>query len=135
MAFVPGSIANKFTGGGGTTTGGFVPGSIASKIITPTSTSIFKPGAISSKYPSVNKDLSSVEGLSSYATSVGLGKQAASIVNPVPKLSFLQRLGKGLGAFNPAEGLLTGIEQKSALAGIGKYASGIALRRTAKNLC
>lgn len=47
-------------------------------------------------------DLSTVEGLSTYATRKGLGKEAAKITGQTPELSFLQRLGAGLGAFNPA---------------------------------
>ena len=59
------------------------------------------------------------------ASNVGLGKQAEDIATKVPKLSYLQRLGKGLGSFNPAEALLTGIEQKNVGAGVGKYIKGI----------
>ena len=56
-------------------------------------------------------DLDTVEGLQAYAKSIGLGRYADKIANPKEKLSFLQRLGKGLGAFNPAEAILTGMEE------------------------
>ena len=56
-------------------------------------------------------DLSTLEGLSQKARQVGLAKEAERITDPKPKLSFLQRVGKGLGAFNPAEAILTGTER------------------------
>jgi len=56
-------------------------------------------------------DLTTPEGLLQKAQESGIGKEAKAIVNKVPKLSFLQRIGKGLGAFNPAEAILTGTEQ------------------------
>ncbi len=65
-------------------------------------------------------DLSTVEGLRAYAKKVGLGDKADEIVNPKPKLSFLERLGKGLGAFNPAEAILTG-QEKGLSAGLIEY--------------
>lgn len=55
----------------------------------------------------------------------GLGEQAQAMLNPKPKLGVLGRLSKGLGAFNPAEAVLTGIEDKSVFSGIKKYASGV----------
>lgn len=70
-------------------------------------------------------DLNSLEGLTAKAQEVGLGQEAKKVTDE-PKLSFLQRLSKGLGAFNPAEAILTGIENKSVLSGVGKYASGVA---------
>lgn len=57
------------------------------------------------------------------AENVGLGGEAQDIVEKVPKLSYLQRLSKGLGALNPAEALLTGTEE-GAGAGIKKYFTG-----------
>jgi len=79
-------------------------------------------------------DLGTVEGLTAYAKTVGLGSQAEAIANPVPKLSFLQRLGKGLGAFNPAEAILTGQEKgfgaglieypKRIVQGVGSFVTG-----------
>ena len=59
-------------------------------------------GRLSSK-----QDLKTIEGLTSYAQSVGLGKEVDKIVNKKQKLSALQRLSAGLGAFNPAEAMLT----------------------------
>lgn len=76
------------------------------------------------KNPFVTKkqkvDLSTLEGLSQKAQQSGLGKQAAKITDTTPRLSFLQRLGKGLGAFNPAEAILTGAE-KGIGAGVIEY--------------
>lgn len=70
-------------------------------------------------------DLSTPEGLAAYATQQGLGSQVAKIIDQTPKLSFLQRLGAGLGAFNPAEAILTG-EEKGVLPGLIKYPVSIA---------
>lgn len=70
------------------------------------------------------KDLNIIEGLKQKAEEVGLGSEAKAILEPTKKLSVLQRLGTGLGAFNPAEALLTGIENKSVVKGIGKYIKG-----------
>lgn len=58
-----------------------------------------------------SQDLGTLEGLSTYARTRGLGRQAEEIVNPKPKLSTLQRLGTGLSSLNPAEAILTGQEQ------------------------
>lgn len=69
-------------------------------------------------------DLGTLEGLTEKAKQAGLGKQALAITEPKPKMSFLQRLGAGLGAFNPAEAILTGTE-KGAGAGIATYAKNI----------
>ena len=71
-------------------------------------------------------DLSTVEGLRQKAEETGFGAEATKIVDTKPKLSFLQRLGAGLGAFNPAEAVLTGVEKESAGAGIAEYGKGIA---------
>lgn len=68
-------------------------------------------------------DLSTAEGLASYAKGLGLDKQVSQIIEP-KKLSTLQRLGKGLGAFNPAEAILTG-QEKGIGQGILKYGTGI----------
>lgn len=69
-------------------------------------------------------DLSTIEGLTQKAQEVGLGEEALKITDTTPKLSFLQRLGKGLGAFNPAEAILTGME-KGGGAGLLEYGKGI----------
>lgn len=82
--------------------------------------------ALSGASKTIKANTSTVSGLAKLAESSGLGKQAEEIVNETPKLSFLQRLGRGLGAFNPAEAVLTGVEKESTLAGVGKYFSGIA---------
>jgi hypothetical protein len=63
--------------------------------------------------------------LQQMADESGYGEEVRKILNPTPKLSFLQRLGKGLGAFNPAEAILTGVEKKSVGAGIKNYLEGI----------
>jgi len=68
--------------------------------------------------------LFTAEGLASYARASGLDKQVNEILDTTPKLSFLQRLSKGLGAFNPAEAVLTGQEQGVGQ-GVLKYGTGI----------
>lgn len=73
-----------------------------------------------------NKDLGTLEGLTNLAEQSGLGKQVAKIVDPKPKLSVLQRLGKGLGALNPAEAVLKGVEKKSVAKGVLEYGKNIA---------
>jgi hypothetical protein len=75
-------------------------------------------------FKAVKPDLNTVQGLYNYAQSVGLGEQAKAIVEPPRKLSFLQRLGAGLSAFNPAEAILTG-EERGLGAGIKTYGTGI----------
>lgn len=82
-------------------------------------------GLSTPKVTTKKADLSSLEGLKQKAEEVGLGKQAEKITDATPKLSVLQRLGKGLGSFNPAEAILTGVEKKSALSGIGEYGKDI----------
>lgn len=82
----------------------------------------------------VSTDLGTIEGLYQKAQELGLGNEASKILDTTPKLSFLQRLGKGLGAFNPAEAVLTGAEKgvgaglleypKSILKGIGSAITG-----------
>ena len=65
-------------------------------------------------------DLGTLEGLRTTAEQAGLGEEVSAITNTTPKLSFLQRLGKGLGAFNPAEAVLTG-QEKGLGAGLLEY--------------
>lgn len=72
-----------------------------------------------------NADLSTLKGLAQKAREVGLGEEATAITDTIPKLSFLQRLGKGLGAFNPAEAILTGMERGGG-AGVAEYGKDIA---------
>jgi len=79
---------------------------------------------------SANKqDLTTPEGLLARADEIGLSKtvkkQLEREVGAEDRLSVIQRLGGALGAFNPAEAILTGIEEKSVLKGVGKYAKGI----------
>jgi len=79
-------------------------------------------------------DTGTVEGLSNLAQKSGLGAEAAKITNTTPKLSFLQRLGTGLSAFNPANAVSTGMEKglgaglleypKDILTGIGSAITG-----------
>lgn len=73
---------------------------------------------------STKVNLSTLEGLKQKATELGYEADLKKIA-PEPKLSFLQRLGKGLGAFNPAEAILTG-QEKGAGKGVVKYGKGIA---------
>lgn len=61
------------------------------------------------------QDLSTVEGIASLAESKGYGDDVAKILGKKDKMSVLQRLSAGLGAFNPANALLTGKEK-----GIGR---------------
>src|SRR3990167_5575214 len=77
--------------------------------------------------PSKKMDLGTVEGLSQKAQEVGLGKEAAAITDTTPKLSFLQRVGEGLSALNPAQAVLKGIE-KGAVAGLIEYPTNIVKR-------
>ena len=81
-----------------------------------------KPPAKGNFFDSSSKkaDLSTVEGLAAKADELGFGEEAGKIINKTPKLSVLQRLGKGLGAFNPAEALLTG-QEKGIGAGLLEY--------------
>lgn len=71
-------------------------------------------------------DLGTTQGLANYGVSLGLQNQVNTLLDTTPKLSFLQRLGKGLGVLNPAEAILTSTE-KGGVAGVGKYISGIGL--------
>jgi hypothetical protein len=80
--------------------------------------------ALAGVKPARPSDLSSIEGLSMEAERAGLGDEAAAITEETPKLGFLQRLSKGLGAFNPAEAILTGKEE-GAVRGVGEYAKNI----------
>ncbi len=92
--------------------------------IVKTKTGGFTGGFTSAKPISTKPDLSELGGLKQQAETFGLGEEAAKITDTTPKLSFLQRLGKGLGAFNPAEAILTGME-KGAGAGILEYGKDI----------
>ena len=79
-------------------------------------------------------DLNTVEGLAQQAKDLGLESEAAKIINTTPKLSFLQRLGKGLSSLNPAQAISTGLEKglgaglleypKSIIKGIGSAITG-----------
>lgn len=70
-------------------------------------------------------DLNSVEGLTNLAEEAGLENQVNEILNKEPKLSFLQRVGKGLGAFNPGEAVATGLDEGVG-AGLLQYPKSIA---------
>lgn len=80
------------------------------------------------------QDLNSIEGLEGLAKESGLETQVDEILGRDKKLSFLQRVGKGLGAFNPAEAIMTGQEKglaqgvlaypKSILTGVGSAITG-----------
>lgn len=77
----------------------------------------------SSSKGSSGPNLSTVQGLRAYAASKGLEDKVDEILDQKNHLSVLQRLGKGLGALNPAEAILTGAE-KGIASGVGKYISG-----------
>jgi hypothetical protein len=70
-------------------------------------------------------DINSLEGLTNLANKSGLIPEVKKITKDQSKLSILQRLAKGLGAFNPAEAILTTTE-KGPIAGIEKYGTNIA---------
>jgi hypothetical protein len=70
-------------------------------------------------------DLSTSEGLGNFAASQGYGQEVEKIIDEGKNLSFLQRLGKGLGAFNPAEAILTGV-QKGFGSGLKEYGLNVA---------
>lgn len=114
MAFVPGSIAGQYALKPAKE-GGFVPGSIASKVKTTPTTGGFVPGSVASKYGSAKPDLNTVEGLKAFAESKGL--DVSKIVDETPKLSFLGRLSAGLSAFNPANAIATSIDKGGGLLG------------------
>lgn len=84
----------------------------------------YKSSSSGGRYKPKTVDFSTAEGLAAYAKGIGLDEQVNKILDTTPKLSFLQRLGKGLGAFNPAEAILTGTEQGVG-AGLLKYGTGI----------
>lgn len=65
-----------------------------------------------------------ISNLQAMAQDAGLEAEANKIIEGKSKLSFLQRVGKGLGALNPAEAVLTGTE-KGIGSGIAKYTTGI----------
>jgi hypothetical protein len=71
------------------------------------------------------QDLTTLDGLRAYAEAAGLGEEVSKIIDKKPKLSVLQRLSKGLGAFNPAEAVLTGVEEKSLAKGAFEYGKNI----------
>lgn len=63
--------------------------------------------------------------LSQIAAKAGMEQQAQKILTPKPRLSVLQRLGAGLGAFETANAVATGIENKSFGAGVKQYTKDI----------
>ncbi|NCU33122.1 MAG: hypothetical protein EOM23_09380, partial [Candidatus Moranbacteria bacterium] len=69
-------------------------------------------------------DLNTLEGLEQKAIETGYGKEAQKITDTTPKLSVLQRIGKGFSAFNPAQAILTG-KEKGLGAGILEYGKNI----------
>lgn len=69
------------------------------------------------------QDVSSIEGLAKYAESLGYGEEVDKIVNKKKKLSALQRIGAGLGAFNPAEAILQS-DEKSRSSDLGTRIEG-----------
>jgi hypothetical protein len=78
------------------------------------------------KKTSTAPDLATAQGLAEYAKTIGLERQAEELLKK-PKLSFLQRLGTGLSALNPAEAIATGME-KGLGAGLLAYPRSIAER-------
>lgn len=76
--------------------------------------------SLATKQPDVSTD----QGLLSVATRAGLGSEAEDILNPRRNLSFLQRLGAGLGAFETGQAVYTGMKQ-GAGAGVKEYFKGV----------
>ena len=76
---------------------------------------------------STSNELNTSPGLLETAQNVGLGEKAKSIIEPKKNLSVLQRLSSGLGAFNPADAILTGYEKKSIWSGITDYIHDVGL--------
>ena len=74
--------------------------------------------------PLKSSSITPSEDLVDKAEEVGLEDEAQNIVDTTPKLSYLQRLSKGLSILNPAEAILTGMEEDSVGAGIKKYVTG-----------
>lgn len=95
------------------------------KTLSPTTSTIGGLAGLAKVSAPKKVDLSTIEGLTSKAQELGYGKEANKIVDTTPKLSFLQRLGAGLSAFNPAEAILTGTE-KGVGAGVIEYGKDIA---------
>lgn len=71
------------------------------------------------------RDLTTLTGLAAKARDAGLEDQVNKILDTTPRLSVLQRIGKGLGALNPAEALLTA-QEGGLVSGLKKYATGVA---------
>src|SRR3990167_5856173 len=72
----------------------------------------------------VKPDLPTTEGLVQQAKISGVGKEAEKIVSPTNKLSVLQRVGKGLGAFGTAQAVIT-TSKKGLVAGVREYGKDI----------
>lgn len=67
-----------------------------------------------------------IQSLGRLGINAGLGDQVAKITTPPQnKLSTLQRIVKGLSALNPAEAVITGMEQGSFGAGLKEYGTNI----------
>lgn len=75
---------------------------------------------------SVKPDLGTLEGLAAQGKLLGLEEEVNAILDSTPKMSFLQRLGSALGAFNPAEAILVG-KEKGIGAGLIEYPKDILL--------
>lgn len=74
----------------------------------------------------IKPDLDSLEGLAQQGRLLGLDDEVNKILDNTPKMSFLQRLGSALGAFNPAEAILTG-KEKGVGAGLIEYPKDVLL--------
>ena len=72
----------------------------------------------------VKPDLTTTEGLVQQAKISGVGKEAEKIVSPTNKLSVLQRVVKGLGAFGTAQAVIT-TSKKGLVAGVREYGKDI----------
>lgn len=71
-------------------------------------------------------DLGTLEGLAAQGKLLGLEEEVNAILDATPKMSFLQRLGSALGAFNPAEAILVG-KEKGVATGLIEYPKDVLL--------
>src|SRR3990167_9135431 len=89
MAFIPGSISEKYLNKDASSSGEFVPGSVSEKYIKrepsvlntlPPLDKGFVPGSVASKYKKVSDDTDSSEGLYNLAVQSGLQGRADDIL-------------------------------------------------------
>lgn len=90
----------------------FDPQAFAAKQLTNLNKSTFDPQDFVGSLGIKKKlDLNTIEGIKQRAIDLGYGKEVEKITDTTPKLSVLQRLGKGLSALNPAQAISVGLEK------------------------